>query len=378
MIRITKPKISILALRHIRDVLNCGWLTQGPVVQKFERRFSKLVGTRHAVAVNSCTAGLHVCLKVLSIGKGDEVIVPAFTFVATANAVEYTGAKSVFVDIDPETLNIDVDGIEKNITRKTKAIIPVHLFGNPADIKEVLRIARTRKISLIEDAACAVGARWAGRHVGSFGVAGCFSFHPRKIITTGEGGMITTNNARFADLCRSLRSHGQVVSDFERHRMKLSCLPSYPNLGYNYRMSDIHAAIGISQMDDLKKLVRNRLRKAALYIDGFKDIKQIMLPCCEAKAQHVYQAFVIVLKSVSGNERNRFAIYLQKHHIATTPGTHSVPHLAYYTKKYGYTHTQFKNSLYAEQFSFTLPLFPDLSTKNQKYIISIIRKFFKQ
>lgn len=216
-IPITKPFLGEDEQKAILESLESGWIVQGPKVDEFERLFGEFTGAKYAIATTSCTTALHLSLVALQIGSGDEVILPSFTFVATANAIEYTGAKPVFCDIDLETFNIDVGEIQKKITKKTKAIIPVHLFGLSADMNPIMEIANQHGLRVIEDAACGLGSYYHGTHVGNFGEVGCFSFHPRKAITTGEGGMILTGDPDLMVTFKSLRDHGASKSDLNRH-----------------------------------------------------------------------------------------------------------------------------------------------------------------
>jgi len=264
IIPITKPYFTKNEVEAVKKVIESGWVVQGPKVKEFEEKFAKFVGAKYAIAVNSCTAALHLSLSASGIGPNDEVIVPAFTFIATANVVEYLGAKPVFVDIDPKTFNINPLKIEEKINKKTKAIIPVHLFGLSADMEPILKIARKYKLKVIEDAACGLGTLYKGKHVGTFGETGCFSFHPRKAISCGEGGMITTNSKKHNEILRSLRDHGASMSDLARHQKGLPMLPEYNLLGFNYRMSDIEAAILIEQMKKVNWILKERRKRAEI------------------------------------------------------------------------------------------------------------------
>ena len=229
----------------IRKPLESGWVVQGPYVDEFENKWNEYTGSKHSIAVTSCTTALHLSLAALGLKPNDEVIVPAFTWISTANVVEHLNAKVVFCDIDLKTFNIDVNQIEEKISPKTKAIIPVHLFGLSVHMGPILDIAQKYNLWVVEDAACGFGARYNGKHVGTFGDTGCFSFHPRKAITTGEGGMITTNDDELAEKMRSIRDHGAAMSDFQRHHgAKPYLLAEHPYAGYNYRMTDIQASLG--------------------------------------------------------------------------------------------------------------------------------------
>src|SRR5438034_1799804 len=249
MIPITKPVFDESDLASILEPLKSGWVVQGRFVKEFEDRFAAMTKSPHAVATSSCTTALHIAMAALGVKRGDEVLVPAFTWIATPNCVEYMGARPVFVDVDLETFNIDVHQIEQHITPRTRGIIPVHLFGLSADMDPIMDIARKHGLFVVEDAACGFDSWYRGIHVGTFGDIGAFSFHPRKAITTGEGGMITTQSGPLDALARTLRDHGASRSDLERHQQQYSfLLAHYRHVGFNYRMTDLQGALGVAQM----------------------------------------------------------------------------------------------------------------------------------
>src|SRR5215467_5056000 len=244
-IQIATPSLGEEEWQALREPIESGWLTQGPKVAAFESAFAARHNVKHAIAVTSATTGLHLALAALGIGPGDEVIVPAFTWVATANVVLYCGATPVFADVDRVTFNIDPKDLVRRVTPRTKVVIPVHLFGLCADM-EAIRVVLPSDIRIIEDAACAAGASWKGKSAGTLGDLGVFSFHPRKSITTGEGGMVTTNDDRLAERVKMLRNHGASVSEEERHRgPRPYLLPEFDLLGFNYRMTDLQGAVGL-------------------------------------------------------------------------------------------------------------------------------------
>ena len=255
------------------DPLKSGWLVQGPKVQEFEKKWSDFTSSHNSIAVTSCTTALHLSLAALGFGPGDEAIVPAFTWISTANVIEHLGGKVTFCDIDPITFNIDVNQLEDKISSKTKAILPVHLFGLSADMDPINEIAKRHNLWVIEDAACGFGATYKGNHVGTLGTTGCFSFHPRKAITTGEGGMVTTSDSALAEKIRCLRDHGATMSDLQRHHgAKPYLLADHPEAGYNQRMTDIQAVIGSTQMDRATKIVDER-RELAKKFDSRVQIQ---------------------------------------------------------------------------------------------------------
>src|SRR5438034_3533950 len=264
-IPITKPALTEEEARAPFESIKSGWVTQGPKVAEFEKAVAAYVGAKHGVATTSCTTGLHLALATIGIAPGDEVIVPSFTFIASANAILYTGATVVFCEVDPRTFNADPADIEKRITKKTKALMPVDQIGLGCDIDAINDIAKRHGIDVVEDAAPTIGGTYKGRRVGSNAHQTVFSFHPRKVITTGEGGMITTDDDALADKARKLRAHAMSVSDLDRHKADRPIIEEYHELGFNYRMTDIQASIGLVQIRRLDELLRLRLEKANRY-----------------------------------------------------------------------------------------------------------------
>ena len=375
---ITRPYIGEEELEAVQIPLRSGWLVQGPMVAEFERKFETFTGIGHALATSSCTTALHLAVAALGLKPGDEVIVPAFTWVATANVVEYMGARPVFCDVDLETFNIDVSQIESKITPRTVGIIPVHLFGLAADMAPIKAIADEHALWLIEDAACAFGALYHDRHVGGIGDLGCFSFHPRKSITTGEGGMVTTESDELASAISSLRDHGASKSDFDRHRGSGSYqLADYNMLGYNYRLTDIQAAVGSVQMDRAAWILRERIRCAESYDLLFEDAGWLRTPHTPAGFRHAYQAYVCLFQPETPtldnvdrlhDRRNRLMMDLEAQGIATRPGTHAAFAQGFYASKYGLTRTDFPNSYLAERLSLAVPLFPQMDAADLEYV----------
>lgn len=349
-----------------------GWITQGPQVEAFENLFAELHQVKHSIAVSNCTTALHLALLAIGIGPGDEVIVPAFTWISTANAVIYCGATPVFVDIDLQTFNIDPEKLKSAITTKTKAIIPVHLFGLCANLDKIKTYAPN--LPLIEDAACSAGAMFKGKYSGSLGEIGCFSFHPRKSISTGEGGMITTNNDEYAELIRKLRNHGASISEEQRHKgPKPYILPEFNLVGYNYRMTDIQGAIGFVQLKKLNKFIDQRNIWAEYYSNNLSDIKWLTTPKQSDDYRHGWQSYVMLLNpKISPISRNEFMELLQSKGIATRPGTHAVHMLNYYKLKYSIDENEFPNSKFADQNSVAIPLHNLMDKSDFDYIINTI------
>ena len=290
-IPISKPYFGEEERAAILQPLETGWVVQGPRVAEFERLFAAYTGAPNAVATSSCTTALHLSLVALGVGPGDEVIVPSFTWVATANAVEMVGARPVFVDIELNTFNIDPERIEPAISGRTRAVIPVSLFGVSAPMDPIMQIATHRGLKVVEDAACAAGAWYHGRHAGTIADVGCFSFHPRKAITTGEGGMIVTADAGLAQTARSLRDHGASRSDLARHESPRSyVLPDFDRVGYNYRMTDIQGALGVAQMSRLEAILELRTERARVYDRRLEDVDWLRPQALPESCRHGYQS----------------------------------------------------------------------------------------
>ena len=362
--------------------LESGWLVQGPKVQEFEAKWSEFTGSKNSLAVTSCTTALHLSLAALGFGPGDEAIVPALTWISTANVVEHLGGKVIFCDIDPLTFNIDVNQIEGKITANTKAILPVHLFGLSADMHPINEIAKRHNLWVIEDAACGFGARYHGAHVGTLGTTGCFSFHPRKAITTGEGGMVTTSDADLADKIRCLRDHGATMSDLQRHLgAKPYLLADHPEAGYNQRMTDIQGALGSAQMDRAAEIVAERQRLAGIYDRAFSGLDWLRTPACPEGYQHGYQSYPCMFRpdnlSLSNAQavntaRNDWMEELQNAGISTRPATHAVHMLTYYKNKYALVPSNFPNACIANDCSISLPLFHGMTNSEQEYVIETV------
>jgi perosamine synthetase len=365
-------------------------LVQGPYVCQFEEKWSAFTGAKHSIAVTSCTTGLHLSLVALGIEPRDEVIVPAFTWIATANVVEHLQAKVVFCDIDLETFKLDVQKLEEAITPRTRAIIPVHLFGMPAKMQEILAIAHKYQLKVVEDAACGFGSHYQAQHVGTLGETGVFSFHPRKAITTGEGGMITTQNDQLATKLRRLRDHGAAITDLQRHQgPKPYLLADHPEAGYNQRMTDLQAALGSAQMDRAPEIVNERYRLATRYDLALSNLSWLQIPAQVVGSRHGYQSYpclflpeivklaaknrdVDQIKKI-GESRNAWMDRLQQAGISTRPATHAVHMLAYYRHKYLHQPEDFPFAFAANDCSISLPLFHGLTIAEQDYVIDQVR-----
>jgi dTDP-4-amino-4,6-dideoxygalactose transaminase len=353
-----------------REPLISGWLTQGPKVAEFERAFAERHGAAYGLATSSCTTALHLALAAWNIGPGDEVIVPAFTWVATANVVRHCGATPVFADVDAATYNIDAGCLAARVTARTRAVIPVHLFGLCADM-DAVRAAITDDVIILEDAACAAGATFRGRPAGSLGHAGAFSFHPRKSITTGEGGMITTNDGTFAEAARTLRNHGASVSEEERHLgPKPFLLPSFDEVGFNYRMTDLQAAVGLVQLAKLDAIIRERQLWAKWYADELAVIDWLRAPVVPDGLGHAWQAFVAVVGDDAPASRDEIMAMLQAQGVSTRPGTHAVSDLGAYRDWNG----RCPVASYLQQRTITLPLHNRMTPEDFRYVVKQLRR----
>lgn len=368
---ITAPQFDEHEMEVLRNCLGSGWVTQGPMTCEFERLFASRHQLQNALATTSCTAALHLSTLALQLQPGDEVVVPAFTWVTSAHSAEYVGAKAVFADVDLATFNLDPVAVEAAVTPRTRALVVVHLFGRAAPMDEIMAIAGRHDLAVIEDAACAVGTTYQGRPIGAIGDLGCFSFHPRKVITTGEGGMVTTNRRDLADRVKSLRNHGATGPAFGADPAKPYTMSTFDMLGFNLRMSDIQAAVGVAQMAKLDRLLAERRRLALRYSELLAGFEEIILPADDAG--HTYQSYVIRLADYDREKRNAIMERLAAAKIQTRPGTHAVHRLGYYANKYGLRPEQFPNACRAEDTTITLPIFPGMSEADQALVVRELR-----
>jgi dTDP-4-amino-4,6-dideoxygalactose transaminase len=350
----------------VAAVLATGRLVQGPVVEAFEQKLAGALGARHAIAVSSGTAALHLALAALGVGPGDEVIVPAFTFPATANVVEWLGARPVFCDAAPGDFVSGPAEFARAASRRTRALMPVHLFGRMTDVPAIARAAGARsgrRLAIVEDAACALGSSLRGARAGTLGDAGCFSFHPRKIITTGEGGLIVTARAPVASRLRALRSHG-LTRGPRGFRLEAP--------GLNARMTDFQAALGLSQLGRLDAILSARAAQDALYREALAGHPDVAIPGPTPGAAEAVQAFVLMLRTRA--LRDRVAARLSRAGIETTFGTHCVPALGYYRRRYGLTRRMFPNAWAARERSLALPLHPALPREDQAAVVAALEE----
>ena len=376
---IARTSLTEAEIQSVLTPLRSGWLVQGPMVREFEDKWSSFTGAKHSIAVTSCTTALHLSLVALGVQPGDEVIVPAFTWVATANVVEHLGASVVFCDIDLNTFNLDVEQLEQKITAKTKAVLTVHLFGLAAEMNSINQLAKKHGLWVVEDAACGFGSRYHGQHVGTLGDAGCFSFHPRKAITTGEGGMITTNDTHLAERLRRLRDHGASVTDLQRHLgARPYLLADHPDAGYNQRMTDMQGALGSAQMERANAIIAERQQLAKNYDQAFTGLPWLAAPIHIVGLEHGYQSYpclyqpeLITAESIPRIKemRNNWMDRLQQVGISTRPATHAVHMLNFFRNKYGLKPTDFPNAYAANDCSISLPLFHGMTEAEQSFVI---------
>lgn len=336
IIHISLPQTGDEEWLAIREPLQSGWLTQGPKVAAFEKAFAERHRVSYALATTSCTTALHLALAALGIGPGDEVIVPSFTWVATANVVLYCGATPVLADVDRKSFNIDPADVARKLSPRTKAVIAVHLFGLCADM-DALRAVLPQDMPIIEDAACAAGASYKGKYAGGIGALAAFSFHPRKSITTGEGGMLTTNDTRLAEIANTLRNHGASISEEQRHKgPRPYLLPEFNMLGFNYRMTDLQGAVGLVQIAKLDGFIAERQRRADYYRSRLGHLNWLHLPDAPVGYVHAWQAYVTYVDPEKAPlARNEIMEKLQSKGIATRPGTHAIHMLGYYRDRFG-------------------------------------------
>jgi len=352
------PDIQQQDIDAVVDVLKSGNLVQGEKVVELEKLVANYLGVKHAIAVSNGTASLHIALISLGVGKGDEVIVPAFSYVATANVVELVGATPIFVDIDVDTFNIDVAQIESKITNRTKAIMPVHEFGLACDISEVCKIAKKHNIPIIEDAACALGATENKIFAGTFGEIGSFSFHPRKNITSGEGGILVTNSDELADKFRVLRNHGISMNSGKME---------FIEAGFNYRMTDFQAALVLSQLHRIEEIIKYKAYLANIYHTELSNCDSIKLPKTPINKRHTWQSFQVLFDRAV--DRNAVLKNLFENGIGTNYGAQCIPEQVFYKNKYDFDcEKHFPSSLYAFEKGLVLPLYSKLNLKDVCFI----------
>ena len=373
------PEIGEEEIESIVATLRSGWLTTGPKVKQFQEKFAERVGAQHAIALNSCTAALHLALEAIGISEGDEVIVPTMTFAATAEVVTYFKAKPVFVDCCADTLNIDVAKIEQVITPRTKAIIPVHFAGHPCQMNRILEIANAYHLRVIEDAAHALPAKFRGKTIGSIGDITCFSFYATKSITTGEGGMATTDNPEWADRMRTMSLHGLTNDPWRRYTTHGSWQYTISSPGFKYNMTDLAAALGIPQLKKCDRFWEVRRTYARLYEEGLKESTAIRVPHEADGSQHAWHLYVIQLDMEQLRiGRDECIEILKKNNIGVS--VHFIPlHLhAYYRNTFGYLPKDFPVASSVFERIISLPLYPQMTEADVQNVVGTMREIVRQ
>jgi perosamine synthetase len=387
-IPITKVDFGEEELRAVQQPLASGWVVQGPYVDAFEKKFSTYTGATHSIATSSCTTALQVAVAALGLSPGDEVIVPAFTWISTANVAEHIGARPVFCDIDLRTFNVDPARIDRLVTERTVGILPVHLFGLPVDMAPITALAERHGLWVVEDCACSLGGWYRGQHTGTFGEFGCFSFHARKSITTGEGGMLTTQRDDLDGLARSLREHGASRSERARHEAEGAFLLStYDRVGFNFRMTDIQGALGSVQIDRADDLIGRRRTRAERYDELLADLDWLATPSVPTGYVHGYQGYVCLfqpeeptLNNVARLHelRNAVMLEMERRGVATRQGTHSPILTGYYAQRYDLRPDDYPHSVMADRLSLALPLYPQMTDSEQDRVVHELAAAFER
>jgi perosamine synthetase len=379
MIPFHVPDVGDEEIAEVLDVMRSGWLTTGPKTREFEREFAAMVGAKHAVAVNSCTAALHLALEAAGLREGDEVLVPTMTFAATAEVVTYFKARPVLIDCAPHTSNVDPNRIEQAITEKTRSIIPVHFAGQPCEMDQILSIAHAYNLRVIEDAAHALPARYNGKMVGSIGESTCFSFYATKNITTGEGGMLTTDNPEIAARARMMSLHGLSRDAWNRYSTEGSWYYEILSPGFKYNLTDMAAALGLAQLKKCDRFWKTRERYAALYREGFRDVPEIVCPEASPNVQHAWHLYVIQLELDRFRvSRNEFIHRLQQAGVGCS--VHFIPlHLhPYYSETFGYRPNDLPVASRVFQRAISLPLYSKMTETDVSCVIETVRNLVKE
>lgn len=370
-----RPHMDEAEIAAVAEVIRSGWVTQGPKVAEFEQAVAAFVGAAHGIATTSCSTALHLSLSLSGVDPGSEVLMPSFTCPATANAVCHAALTPVFVEIDPRTYNLDPEAVAAAIGARTGAILAVHQYGLPAEMEPLAALARRHHLTLIEDAALALGAAYQGKRIGSLGAPSCFSFHGRKIITTGEGGMVTTNDPAFAERARVVRSHGASVSDLARHHAKGMLIQSYEQLGYNFRMTDIQAAVGLAQMQKLPAILARRASLARRYDEVLAGMPELETPYVPPHVVHSYQTYLVRL-----TPRCRLALpeFMQAMSARGVPCRHSLTcHTEpFFRQLCGALSLPITEA--AARTTVALPLYPTMPDPEHDYVVETLKAVLAQ
>lgn len=366
------PDVGEQEINEVIDSIKSNWLSKGPKTVKFEEEFARYVGSEHAVALNSCTAGLHLALKALNIGPGDEVITTPYTFAATVNTIIHVGATPVLVDINLDTMNIDSSKVAAKITDKTKAIVPVHFAGYPCEMDELRQLADQYKLFIIEDAAHAVHTQYKGKMIGSMSDVTCFSFYATKNLVTGEGGMITTNNEELANRIRVLSLHGMSKNAWNRYSDKGSWYYEIEEAGFKYNMTDIQAAFGLVQLNKIDDIHEKRTAIAAKYNEAFEGIQGLTLPYDSSEDRHAWHLYVLRVDEQHFTiNREQFIEVLNERGVGTSVHFIPIPMHPYY-KNLGYKIEDYPNAQLAFKQAISLPLYPKMSNEDIGYVIQTV------
>lgn len=366
------PSISLNDKKEVVKALDSRWLTNGPNLKNFEKKFKKFIETKYAIGVGSATQSLHLSMQSLGIGSGDEVIIPTFTFAATANAAIYCGAKPIFVDVHYDTFNMDPSEVKKKITKKTKAIIPVHYGGQSCDMDEILSLSKKYELKVIEDCAHALGTSYKNTKCGKLGIVGCFSFYPTKIITTGEGGMVTTNSNEIYKKIKILRSQGMNISPYEREK-KAKWRYDIVDLGYNYRLDEIRSSLGVSQLRRVGEFNKKRIKIAKKYHKLISKIKGICIPTNKEERNHIYHLYTIKIENEYQLTRDELFQKLYKNGIGTSVQYFPLHLMSYYKKKYFHNASEFPVANDLKDKVLCLPIYPDMKSKDIEYVVENLK-----
>ncbi len=374
-----RMKFTQAEIDAVTNTIKSGWLTTGNISHKLEDRFCRYVDADYGAAVGSCTAGLHLALKVLGLSKGDEVITTPFTFVASTEAILHCGARPVFADIDPVTLNIDPKDIERKITKRTKAIVPVHIAGLPCRMDKIMGLAKKHKLSIVNDSAHAIGAEFKGKKIGAYGDLSSFSFYATKNLTTAEGGIVTTNNKNLAEEIRVLSLHGMDKKAWKRYLEHGSWYYEVVSLGYKYNLADMNAALGLAMMDRLDTLQKKRERAASWYDEMLGKFEEIELPARDKDSRHAWHLYIIKLNLDKLKiDRDKFIRELTENGVGTS--VHFIPLFLqpFYKGKFGLSQRKFPGAMSAFERVISLPFYPDLRKAEVKYVADTIGKIISK